>query len=77
MIVIYSSLDAYLRIIGETDRVHTPLVLLCGMGAIRTTFAMVAASLLRRKQMIVYICIPFYTKSRPKRCRQRRLLGHR
>ncbi|KAF8802506.1 hypothetical protein BYT27DRAFT_7196707, partial [Phlegmacium glaucopus] len=45
-------LDAYLRIIRETDPIQTALVFSCGMGAVRTTFAMVAASLVRRKQMI-------------------------
>ena len=43
--------------------IHTAFVLSCGMGAIGTMFAMVAASLLQRKQMIVYIFL--YTKSKP------------
>lgn len=31
----------------------TALVFNCGMGAVRTTFAMVAACIIRRKQLIV------------------------
>ncbi|RPD74988.1 hypothetical protein L226DRAFT_508637 [Lentinus tigrinus ALCF2SS1-7] len=45
-------LDAYLRVIKETDPLTTALVFNCGMGAVRTTFAMVAACIVRRKQMI-------------------------
>ncbi|KAF9485182.1 hypothetical protein BDN70DRAFT_910314 [Pholiota conissans] len=45
-------LDAYLRVIRETDPTKTALVFSCGMGAVRTTFAMVAASLVRRKQIM-------------------------
>ncbi|TFK40212.1 inositol hexakisphosphate-domain-containing protein [Crucibulum laeve] len=45
-------LDAYVRVIRELDPTHTALVFSCGMGAVRTTFAMVAASLVRRKQLI-------------------------
>jgi len=45
-------LDAYLRVIRDTDPSKTALVFSCGMGAVRTTFAMVAASLVRRKQML-------------------------
>ncbi|KDQ57083.1 hypothetical protein JAAARDRAFT_194263 [Jaapia argillacea MUCL 33604] len=45
-------LDAYLRVIKNTDPLATALVFSCGMGAVRTTFAMVAASLVRRKQII-------------------------
>ncbi|KAF8657553.1 hypothetical protein AX16_002190 [Volvariella volvacea WC 439] len=45
-------LDAYLQVITETDPLKTSLVFSCGMGAVRTTFAMVAASLVRRKQLI-------------------------
>ncbi|TBU33470.1 inositol hexakisphosphate-domain-containing protein [Dichomitus squalens] len=47
-----SYLDAYLRVIKETDPLSTALVFNCGMGAVRTTFAMVAACLVRRKQLI-------------------------
>ncbi|KAF7374402.1 hypothetical protein MSAN_00324300 [Mycena sanguinolenta] len=46
-------LDAYLRVIRSTDPLHTALVFCCGMGAVRTTFAMVAASIVRRKQLIL------------------------
>ncbi|KAJ7081810.1 inositol hexakisphosphate-domain-containing protein [Mycena belliarum] len=46
-------LDAYLRVIRTTDPLRTALVFSCGMGAVRTTFAMVAASIVRRKQLIV------------------------
>ena len=45
-------LDAYLRVIRDTDPSKTALVFSCGMGAVRTTFAMVAASLVRRKQIV-------------------------
>ncbi|KAF9526356.1 inositol hexakisphosphate-domain-containing protein [Crepidotus variabilis] len=45
-------LDAYLQVIRETDPTKTALVFCCGMGAVRTTFAMVAAELVRRKQII-------------------------
>ena len=37
-------LDAYVRIIKETDPTKTSLVFSCGMGAVRTTFAMVRGS---------------------------------
>ncbi|GLB40222.1 putative inositol hexakisphosphate [Lyophyllum shimeji] len=45
-------LDAYVRVIRQTDPLRTSLVFSCGMGAVRTTFAMVAATLVRRKQLI-------------------------
>ncbi|KAK0194057.1 inositol hexakisphosphate-domain-containing protein, partial [Armillaria mellea] len=45
-------LDAYLRVIQQTDPLRTSLVFSCGMGAVRTTFAMVAACVVRRKQLI-------------------------
>ena len=45
-------LDAYLRVITQTDPTKTSLVFSCGMGAVRTTFAMVAACLVRRKQVM-------------------------
>uniref|UniRef100_A0A8H7Y3N0 Inositol hexakisphosphate-domain-containing protein n=1 Tax=Psilocybe cubensis TaxID=181762 RepID=A0A8H7Y3N0_PSICU len=45
-------LDAYLRVIRDTDPTKTALMFSCGMGAVRTTFAMVAASLVRRKQIM-------------------------
>ncbi|KAI0027879.1 inositol hexakisphosphate-domain-containing protein [Vararia minispora EC-137] len=45
--------DAYLRVIKDTDPLKTSLVFSCGMGAVRTTFAMVAACLIRRRQIIL------------------------
>ncbi|OCH86618.1 hypothetical protein OBBRIDRAFT_890367 [Obba rivulosa] len=45
-------LDAYLRVIERTDPLTTALVFNCGMGVVRTTFAMVAACIVRRKQLI-------------------------
>ena len=45
-------MDAYLRVIKDTDPLSTALVFNCGMGAVRTTFAMVAACIVRRKQFI-------------------------
>ncbi|KAJ3797672.1 inositol hexakisphosphate-domain-containing protein [Lentinula aff. detonsa] len=46
-------LDAYLRVIKTTDPLKTALVFSCGMGAVRTTFAMVAACLVRRRQLVL------------------------
>ncbi|KAF9648669.1 hypothetical protein BDM02DRAFT_3269263 [Thelephora ganbajun] len=46
-------LDAYLRVIKDTDPLRTALIFNCGMGAVRTTFAMVAMSLVRRRQLII------------------------
>ena len=34
----------------RVDPLRTPIVFNCGMGAVRTTYAMVAACLIRRKQ---------------------------
>ena len=45
-------LDAYLRVIKDTDPLCTALVFSCGMGAVRTTFAMVAALIVRRKMVL-------------------------
>ncbi|KAG8764126.1 hypothetical protein FRC11_004614 [Ceratobasidium sp. 423] len=45
-------LDAYLNVIKAVDPLETALVFHCGMGAVRTTFAMVSACLIRRKQLI-------------------------
>ncbi|CCL99307.1 uncharacterized protein FIBRA_01323 [Fibroporia radiculosa] len=45
-------LDAYLDVIKQTDPSTTALVFNCGMGAVRTTFAMVAACIIRRKQLM-------------------------
>lgn len=36
----------------RVDPLRTPIVFNCGMGAVRTTYAMVAACLIRRKQFI-------------------------
>ncbi|KZT41862.1 hypothetical protein SISSUDRAFT_1069720 [Sistotremastrum suecicum HHB10207 ss-3] len=49
-------LDAYVRVLNseKASDVHsTSLVFNCGMGVVRTTFAMVAASLVRRKQLLI------------------------
>ncbi|KAL0572602.1 hypothetical protein V5O48_009363 [Marasmius crinis-equi] len=45
-------LDAYLNVILETDPLKTSLVFSCGMGAVRTTYAMVAACIVRRKKVM-------------------------
>ncbi|PPQ89323.1 hypothetical protein CVT25_003160 [Psilocybe cyanescens] len=45
-------LDAYLRVIRDSHPTKTALMFSCGMGGVRTTFAMVAASLVRRKQIM-------------------------
>ena len=46
-------MDAYLQVIKDADPLHTSLVFSCGMGAVRTTFAMTAACLVRRRQLIL------------------------
>ncbi|KAH7884393.1 inositol hexakisphosphate-domain-containing protein [Phlebopus sp. FC_14] len=45
-------LDAYLHVIKDADPVRSALVFSCGMGAVRTTFAMVAALIVRRKMLL-------------------------
>ena len=56
-------LDAYLRVIKGTDPLKTALVFNCGMGAVRTTFAMVAACIMRRKQLMdIGIADPYLSK---------------
>lgn len=45
-------LDAYLHIILPASPTETALVFSCGTGAVRTTFAMVAATIVRRQQII-------------------------
>ena len=45
-------MDAYLNVIRETDPLKTSLVFSCGMGAVRTTYAMVAACIVRRKRVM-------------------------
>ncbi|KAF8917222.1 inositol hexakisphosphate-domain-containing protein [Mucidula mucida] len=57
-------LDAYLSVIKETDPLNTCLVFSCGMGAVRTTFAMAAACVVRRKQLIAKgLPDPYATKA--------------
>ncbi|KIJ66912.1 hypothetical protein HYDPIDRAFT_180575 [Hydnomerulius pinastri MD-312] len=57
-------LDAYLRVIKDADPVRSALVFSCGMGAVRTTFAMVAALIVRRKMLLVRgLGDPYATKS--------------
>lgn len=46
-------LDAYLRVIKATDPDRSALVFSCGLGAVRTTFGMVAAIIVRRKQRLL------------------------
>ncbi|KAG8824150.1 hypothetical protein FRC17_009172 [Serendipita sp. 399] len=45
-------LDAYLKVLKSVSPTTTPIVFNCGMGAVRTTYAMVAACIVRRKQCI-------------------------
>jgi Inositol hexakisphosphate len=45
--------DAYLQVIKNADPLRTSLVFSCGMGAVRTTFAMTAACLVRRRQLML------------------------
>ncbi|KAG8865965.1 hypothetical protein FRC20_009226 [Serendipita sp. 405] len=45
-------LDAYLEVLKSASPTTTPIVFSCGMGAVRTTYAMVAACIVRRKQCI-------------------------
>jgi Inositol hexakisphosphate len=45
--------DAYLRIIKNADPLRTSLVFSCGMGAVRTTFAMTSACVVRRRQLVL------------------------
>lgn len=45
-------LDAYLQVLKTVSPVTTPIVFHCGMGAVRTTYAMTAACIVRRKQCI-------------------------
>ncbi|SPO31624.1 uncharacterized protein UTRI_06346_B [Ustilago trichophora] len=46
-------LDAYTQVIKDLDPTETSLVANCGIGFTRTTFAMVAAVILRRKQVLL------------------------
>ena len=45
--------DAYLRVIKNADPLRTSLVFSCGMGAVRTTFAMASACVVRRRQLML------------------------
>ncbi|KAL7424934.1 hypothetical protein Q5752_000621 [Cryptotrichosporon argae] len=45
-------LDAYASRLRDVEPLNTSLVFNCGMGVVRTTFAMVAALLVRRKQYL-------------------------
>ncbi|KAK7690552.1 hypothetical protein QCA50_005650 [Cerrena zonata] len=57
-------LDAYLRVIRHIDPLKTALVFNCGMGAVRTTFAMVAACIMRRKQLMdIGMADPYLNKA--------------
>ncbi|KAG6832796.1 hypothetical protein H0H92_009414 [Tricholoma furcatifolium] len=58
-------LDAYLQVIRNTDPLKTSLVFSCGMGAVRTTFAMIAASLVRRKQLLALGMLDPYSSHLP------------
>ncbi|KIO26335.1 hypothetical protein M407DRAFT_24420 [Tulasnella calospora MUT 4182] len=46
-------LDAFLDVIKSTDPFETPLVFSCGAGIVRTTFAMVGACIIRRRQLVL------------------------
>ncbi|WVQ79454.1 hypothetical protein IAT38_001552 [Cryptococcus sp. DSM 104549] len=46
-------LDAYVSVLRNADPSTTALVFNCGMGVVRTTFAMCAAMLVRRKQLLL------------------------
>lgn len=47
--------DAYVRVLlrPEADAQGSSLLFSCGMGAVRTTFAMCAATIVRRRQLIL------------------------
>lgn len=49
----HNYLDAYTQVIKETDPQHTAFVANCGAGVFRTTFAMIAAVIVRRRQLII------------------------
>lgn len=64
MVIQDNYLDAYVNVIRNLDPLKTALVFSCGMGAVRTTFAMVAASIVRRKQLIARgLPDPYATKN--------------
>lgn len=59
-------LDSYVRVIQELDPQTTSLVFSCGAGAGRTTYAMCAAALFRRKQIMSRgLEDPFMLQMRP------------
>ncbi|KIR34499.1 hypothetical protein I352_02746 [Cryptococcus deuterogattii MMRL2647] len=49
----HNYLDAYVSVLKNADPQTTALVFNCGMGVVRTTFAMCAAMLVRRKQLLL------------------------
>nr|XP_019043261.1 hypothetical protein I302_07836 [Kwoniella bestiolae CBS 10118]OCF22191.1 hypothetical protein I302_07836 [Kwoniella bestiolae CBS 10118] len=49
----HNYLDAYVSVLKNVDPLTTALVFNCGMGVVRTTFAMCAAMLIRRKQLLL------------------------
>ncbi|OCF37043.1 hypothetical protein I316_00947 [Kwoniella heveanensis BCC8398] len=58
----HAYLDAYTSVLKDADPQTTALVFNCGMGVVRTTFAMCAAMLVRRKQLLLQnMEDPFYS----------------
>ncbi|WVF68673.1 hypothetical protein IAT40_003444 [Kwoniella sp. CBS 6097] len=58
----HNYLDAYTSVLKDADPQTTALVFNCGMGVVRTTFAMCAAMLVRRKQLLLQnLEDPFYS----------------
>ena len=49
----HNYLDAYTQVIKETDPQHTAFVANCGAGVFRTTFAMIAAVIVRRRLLML------------------------
>lgn len=49
----HNYLDAYTQVIKDIDPLKTCFVANCGAGVFRTTFAMIAAVLVRRRQMVL------------------------
>ncbi|WFD36790.1 hypothetical protein MCUN1_003679 [Malassezia cuniculi] len=49
----HNYLDAYTQVIKETDPQQTAFVANCGAGVFRTTFAMIAAVIVRRRQLML------------------------
>ncbi|WFD25147.1 hypothetical protein MNAN1_000111 [Malassezia nana] len=49
----HNYLDAYTQVIKDTDPFKTVFVANCGAGVFRTTFAMIAAVLVRRRQVVL------------------------